>query len=370
MRGAKVAHISTVHPVFDVRIFHRECKTLVDAGYEVSLVATHDRDEVIDRIQIRGLPRARRRFVRMTLTAFRALKRALNAKARIYHLHDPELLPLGVLLRLCGKRVIYDAHEDFQRQVLTHHWIPQWMRQPVANSVGFMIQVASLVIDGVIAATPTIEKRFAKANTVTVQNFPDPAEFLSPSAPTYLERAAQIVYVGVLAAFRGTREMTRAMAILPESLHARLVCAGSFSPDGLEAEMRSEAGWSRVEFVGWKNRQQIARLLSISRAGLVILHPTPAYQQAWPVKLFEYMAAGIPVIASDFPLWRGIVAEAGCGLLVDPRDPQAVADAIRWILEHPREAEAMGARGREAVVRRYNWNLEAQRLIEFYSKMA
>jgi hypothetical protein len=164
--------------------------------------------------------------------------------------------------------------------------------------------------------------------------------------------------------------MTRAMSILPESLHARLIFAGRFSPQELESEMQRAPGWDRVEFVGWKNREEMARLLSRSRAGLVTLHPTPAYLEAWPVKLFEYMAAGIPVIASDFPLWRRIVEEARCGLLVDPQEPQAIAGAIRWILEHPVEAEAMGIRGREAVNRSYNWSREAQRLLDFYAKMA
>jgi glycosyltransferase involved in cell wall biosynthesis len=366
----KIAHISTVHPVFDIRIFHMECKTLAGAGHDVSLVVTNDRDEIADGIRILGLPRVSGRFSRMTLGAVRALKRALKENARIYHLHDPELLPIGILLKLCGKCVVYDAHEDFPRQVLTHHWIPRPMRPPVAAAVGLLIRAAARIFDGVIAATPSIEKSFRKVNTVTVQNFPDPSEFLPSSSSPYQERPPHIAYLGVLAPVRGVHEMTRAMALLPESLRARLVCAGSFSPDELEGEMHQVPGWDRVEFVGWKNREEIARLLSQSRAGIVVLHPTPAYLEAWAIKMFEYMAAGIPVVASDFPLWRSIVEDAGCGLLVDPQQPQAIADAIRWILEHPREAEAMGIRGREAVMRRYNWSLEAQRLLDFYSKMA
>jgi glycosyltransferase involved in cell wall biosynthesis len=110
--------------------------------------------------------------------------------------------------------------------------------------------------------------------------------------------------------------------------------------------------------------------LSSALAGLVVLHPTPSYQRSYPVKLFEYMAAGIPIIASDFPLWREIVEEAGCGLLVDPHDPRAIADAAIWLSEHESEAQAMGAAGAAAVRSRFNWSHEAQKLLRLYARLA
>jgi glycosyltransferase involved in cell wall biosynthesis len=113
----------------------------------------------------------------------------------------------------------------------------------------------------------------------------------------------------------------------------------------------------------------VQTLLSKVRAGLVTLHPTPAYLEAYPVKMFEYMAAGLPVIASDFPLWRSIITKEQCGLLVDPLDPKALAKAMRWVLENPVEAEAMGRRGREAVLTTYNWDAEAAKLKVLYRKI-
>ena len=103
--------------------------------------------------------------------------------------------------------------------------------------------------------------------------------------------------------------------------------------------------------------------------GLVTLAPRPNYLESYPTKLFEYMASGVPVVASDFPLWRKIVEDAGCGLLVDPQKPEAIAKAMDWLFEHPNQAADMGAAGRRAAHRTYNWQSEADKLLALYEKM-
>jgi glycosyltransferase involved in cell wall biosynthesis len=150
---------------------------------------------------------------------------------------------------------------------------------------------------------------------------------------------------------------------------AVLRLAGAFRPQTLQAEVETLAGWNRVDFLGWADRKQVAELLGNVRAGLVVLHPTKRYPDAYPVKMFEHMATGLPVIASDFPLWREIVDGAGCGLLVDPLDPEAIAETMQWVLDHPAEAEAMGRRGRQAVAEKYNWEREAKKLIRLYQRL-
>jgi glycosyltransferase involved in cell wall biosynthesis len=120
---------------------------------------------------------------------------------------------------------------------------------------------------------------------------------------------------------------------------------------------------------GRGGRDAVNALLSHARAGLVVLHPTPNYLDSYPVKLFEYMSAGLPVIASDFPLWRRIIEDSCCGLLVDPRDPSAIARAMTWLLEHPDEAENMGQSGLRAVLSKYNWADQSRRLLAMYARL-
>jgi hypothetical protein len=148
------------------------------------------------------------------------------------------------------------------------------------------------------------------------------------------------------------------------------VLAGDMASDALAASLRAQPGWSRVRYVGWQSRRELRRTLAEVRLGLLPLLPAPNYVTALPTKLFEYMSAGLPVVASDFPLWRDIVESAGCGLLVDPLDPDDIAGAVRTLLDDPQRAQEMGARGRAAVERDYNWSAEGERLVAAYRGLA
>jgi len=224
---------------------------------------------------------------------------------------------------------------------------------------------------GLIAATPTIAERFypINPNTVVVHNFPMLDEIAPTVALPWSERLSEVAYIGSISERRGIREILQALALVPSDCPVQMMLAGSFSPEGLRTELAGLAGWSRVQYMGVLNRPAVANLLSRVRLGLVVLQPEPNFLNAKPIKLFEYMAAGIPVIASDFPLWRRIIGEAGCGLLVDPQDPLAIARAIEHLLTHDAEAEAMGQRGRQAACKLYNWESEERVLLKFYSEL-
>jgi glycosyltransferase involved in cell wall biosynthesis len=365
----KICHLTSVHPPFDIRIFHKECKTLSKAGYQVVLVAPHDREEEVEGVRIRALPKAKNRLDRMTQTQLQLHKEAIREDADIFHFHDLELLPVGLLLKIRGKRVIYDVHEDYSQALLSREWIPPWLRRRVARLVRLGERLGAKFFDGVIVATPHIAKRFSPIKTVTVQNFPFLNKPTRNTVIPYHQREEIVAYVGVVSALRGAKEMLQAMALLSHRPNARLRIAGIFSPVGLEDEARKLAGWDRVDFLGWQSHEEAMAMLGEARMGLVLFHPVPNHIEAQPNKLFEYMSAGIPVIASDFILWRRIVEEAHCGLLVDPLNTKAIAEAIQWLLEHPTEAEEMGKRGQKTVREHYNWDVEAQKLLKSYERI-
>ena len=369
----QLVHLSTVHPRNDTRIFIKQVATLFSAmPLEVSLVVA---DGLGDSTPA-GLPPVydlgklpARRFRRAVAGNLRALKFFRQTRPQLVHFHDPELIPLGIVLRLFGCKVIYDVHEDVPRQTMSKHWIPAVFRWPVALATAAMEWLAGLLFSGIVPATSTIAARFPPHKTVLVQNFPIQSELVLAEPVVYAERPPKFAYVGGVADIRGGKEMVQALEYLADLPDVRLEMAGGISPEGFVEDLPRLPGWQKVTYRGLIGRQEVARLLGSARAGLVLFHPVPNHVDAQPNKMFEYMSTGLPVIASDFPLWREIVAGAGCGLLVDPMDPRAIADALRWVLDPPEEAEAMGKKGQEAVKKIYNWEHEAVQLKGMYLRL-
>ena len=376
-RQPRIVHFTTVHPRHDTRIGVKEVTSLAETLDEpVALYVMDGQGDETDnegRVQIIDVgPAPRGRLLRMTLGAWRMGRAVLRARPRVAHFHDPELIPVGFALRLAGVRVIYDVHEDVPRQILSKHWLPAVVRRPVARrpvawAVSALEWFAGRSMTAIVAATPTIAARFPAPKTVTVQNFPILSELTVPDSLPYDQRPSHVAYVGGITRNRGAIEMVEAIARVSCG-DARLRMAGNVEPASLRDELATQSGWERVDKLGWADRQQVANLLGSVRAGLVVLHPIANYPDAYPVKMFEYMAAGLPVIASNFPLWREIVEGNECGLTVDPLDPEAIAEAIQYLLDHPDEAQTMGENGRKAVAERFNWGNEAEKLLALYGK--
>ena len=365
----RIVHLTSVHHPFDTRIFHRECRALARAGYAVTLIAPSAKgDVVVDGIKLRSVPRPRNRRERLTRTMAAVCRAALDENADIYHFHDPELIPVSVFLKLCGKRVIYDVHEDYASNVRGKQWIPKPL-QPVAPRVVRACEVVSTaILDRVVAATPMIAQNFNPGRTRLVQNFPQLGELCRSGSPPFGDRDPLVVYVGALSEARGKREMIEAVHLVARQIPVKLVIAGRvFSGAREEDSLTGSKGL--VEYAGVLDRRQVGDLLARARAGLVVLHPTRGYVHAQPTKLYEYMSAGLPLVASDFPTWRSTVESAGCGLLVDPLRPEAIADALLWLLRHSAEAAEMGQKGLRAVAEKYNWERESQQLLATYAEL-
>jgi hypothetical protein len=249
------------------------------------------------------------------------------------------------------------------RDILVKDWIPLWMRRLVAGATELVEHLCARWFFDIVAATAFIAQRFQRitANAVTVNNYP----VLGELAPCDGERRrkGQVCYVGAIERIRGLKELIEALSLVPD---AKLALCGHFSDPEFEKELRAMPGWQQVDFRGYVGRSALQEIMAQSMAGLVTLWPVPGYVDSKPTKMFEYMSAELPVIASDFPLWRQILLETGAGICVDPQSPVAIAEAIVRVMHNPGEGARMGKAGREGVLGKYNWENEAKTLIRLY----
>ena len=362
----KILHLTSVHSRNDTRIFIKQCRSLVARGYDVTLVVADGKgDEFKDMIKIVDVNYLPGRLNRILKTTRRVLKKAIEIDADLYHFHDPELIPVGLKLKRMGKKVIFDSHEDVPKQLLGKSYLNPVLLRILSSLFGVFERYTCPRFDGIIAATPFIRDKFLGINpqSVDINNFPVIGE-LEAALPSWSDKRNEACYVGGIAAIRGIREIIRACEFLQSSV--RLNLAGRFFEPAVEAEVRSYPGWVRVNEKGFVDRAGVREVLGRSVAGLVTLHPAINYLDSLPVKMFEYMSSGIPVIASNFPLWREIVEGNDCGLCVNPLDPKAIAAAIDFIINNPERARQMGENGKRAVLEKYNWGIEEAKLLAFY----
>jgi len=363
----RVAHLTSVHARSDVRIFLKECRSLAAAGFEVFLiVADGQGPALVDGVHVVDVGASSGgRAGRALRTAARVFAAAQQLRADICHFHDPELIPWGLLLRLSGAKVVYDAHEHLAHDILTKHYLPAPLLRPLSLIVGRCELLAARGLDAIVAATPEILERFRKLPTLSegVYNFPLGKELLQTGS--WDSRQLQACYVGGISINRGVREIAQAAA----HCRTRIVLAGPLW-DGLTAEQAAALpGWSHVSYRGVVPRAEVAQVMGRSRVGIVTFLPVVNHVNALPNKLFEYMSAGIPVVASHFPLWREIVTATGSGLCVDPCDPLAIAQAVDRLAGDEEFGAACGSNGARAVAGEFNWSAQAVKLIRLYEHL-
>ncbi len=362
--AVKICHLTTVHPVYDTRIFYKESISLAKKGYRVHLIAPATNEEVKEGVNIIPLGVVKSRLRRLLFIGKQALKKALELDAVVYHFHDPELIKIGLKLKRRGKKVIFDIHEDVSGQILTKNYIPRILRKPVSSLYSIYERRMINKMDALICATPFIENKYSKSNNVVVNinNYP----ILNELAATidWDKRENAVAYIGGITEIRGVCQIVESL----EYCDAGLYLAGTFDCEKTKQKIMSLKGWRKVKYLGQVDREEVKTILSKVKAGIVTFLPAPNHIASQPNKLFEYMSAGIPVIASNFPMWKDIVEKRNAGICVDPKNPKEIGSAINKII-YQRNAELMGKNGRKAIEEEFNWERESEKLFQLYERI-
>ncbi|MGC9330440.1 MAG: glycosyltransferase [Bacteroidales bacterium] len=363
----KICHFTSVHARYDTRIYQKQLKCLSKISASVFFVVADGRGDEITEAGITivdaGKPKGRiDRFITIRKKVF---QKARDIDADIYQFHDPELLKYGLKLKRKGKKVIYDSHEDVPRQILNKPYLKSFTKKIISRWYEKYENRIVKRLDRIITATDHITNRFLKfnPNAITVKNYPMVDELKTEI--NWDKKENKVCYVGAIDRNRGIKEIKEAI----KQTDYRLELAGKFSSQKLQDEILLDSEQAGINFVGFADRRKVKQIYETSKAGLVTLHPTISYKDALPVKMFEYMLAGIPVIASDIPLWKSIVEKADCGITVDPFKPGEIASAIVMLTENNELAEKLGRNGQQAAMKYYNWKDEEKKLLKIYQEI-
>lgn len=365
----KICHFTSVHPRYDTRIFLKQCTSLARSDFDVTLIVADGLgDEIKNNVTIidAGSRDGLSRLKRMTQTVKKVLIKCLKVDADIYHFHDPELLRVGLKLKRLGKQVIYDVHEDVPRQILSKTWIPTLLRKPISYVFEKYENFIAKRLSAVSCATPFIRDRYLKVNpqSIDINNFPILKEL--QNSIKWSQRKDEFCYVGGIATVRGISELIDCLSYTKSTLNL----AGHFMSPALEVNIKKHRNWHLVNYYGYVDRHEIQRILSQSKIGIVTLHPIINYLDSLPIKMFEYMAAGLPIIASDFPYWRQLLEKYDCAIFVDPMKPQQIAEAINELQDDAVRAEAMGRRASQVAQEHFSWSAEEEKLLNLYKNLS
>lgn len=367
-----VVVLTTVHPRDDNRIFNKEIAELSSVpGYTVSaVVADGLGDEHRSQYDIIDIGASDSRFSRFVSGNIKACSHVRKLKPDVVHFHDPELMFLGVIFSMLGIKVVFDVHENVPQDIKDKYWIPGWLRGGVSLIYRVIEFMCVRFFSAIVAATPDIYQRYPSKFGVLLQNYPRLEEFSFVCEDNFDDKEPEfsVAYLGAITRIRGVDNIVRSLSLLGD----KTVClklAGFFQEEGHRQDLESLPEWKHVNFIGKVSREEVGGFLSSAKAGLVTFLPANNHINAQPNKLFEYMAAGIPVIASDFPLWRKLIERYDCGYLVDPESPESIASAIKEIQENPDLAKAKGLNGKRAIQSELNWEVESRRLVDLYKRL-
>jgi glycosyltransferase involved in cell wall biosynthesis len=314
-------------------------------------------------VRIIPLPKPANRFERMIKTTWMLFVLALKEKADIYHFHDPDIIPYGLVLKLLGRKVIYDVHEDYPEQFLNKEWIGNYtLRKIISVPFNIFEKLSVKIFDGVVTATSCIAAKFPENKTITLRNLPI-LELMDKAKPPNWEKNKPIViYSGGLSRIRGIKEIIQAMDFIENK--AKLWLLGEWENEEFKQECENLTGWKYATYLGQIPYGQHYSLIKTADLGLVNFFPLPNQERAMPNKPFEYMACSLPMVMSNFPYWQEIFGQ--CAVFVDPYDPKDIAEKILHLLDNSNEAKKLGDKGRELIEEEYNWETESRKLIDLY----
>jgi glycosyltransferase involved in cell wall biosynthesis len=373
----KVCHLTSVHRILDQRIFSKELKSLQQHNYDVTLIAPSEKDvQIVDNIKVVGFRKPENRLSRV-LSWWTILNKAIKVDAEIYHFHDPDLIFVGLFIKWFGdKHVIYDVHEPYPETMLSRTWVPKTLKKPAFHLTKLVENFIAQNIKNIVVCDDYVEQRFKKigCNVSLVRNFIRKSDFSKITKSTNKDFLKTVTHIGTLTPPRGSRLIPdivyHVSKVFPD---VKFEIVDFFRENEDELEMKKMLREKEVEnnviFMPVVESERIQDYISRGIIGLSIYEEAEQYMTSIPTKLFEYIASGVALVATDLPPYREFAEEGTFGVLVKGSDPYAYAKAIIDLLRNPDYAIELGKKGMNLVLSKYCWENEEKKLLDLYSTL-
>jgi len=361
----KIAHLTTVHPVNDNRIFYKECKTLAASGYDVTLVCAGALSTHKEGVSVVGFPKVSSRIARLMHTSFfDLLKVCKEVDADIYHFHDPEIIFAGFWLKMRGKKVVYDIHENNPASILSKPYIDSKIIKSSLSSIFNLFErMAVHFFDAIITARPDISARFKHKHLVTLRNFPIVPELSAMGKKKIEKKKPSVIFVGGMTHLRGIDHLLDAFEQLDDYT---LWLLGPVAETALQD--RIAKGCANVEYFGVVEAFEVFDYIQQADIGIITFLPVPNHVQTLATKPFEYMACGKPMIMSNFEYWQKTFGDSS--LYVDPFDTEDIVQKVKQLLNDKVLMSQMGMRNLTLSHDEYNWTKESKKLLALYEELS
>jgi glycosyltransferase involved in cell wall biosynthesis len=370
----RIAFVTSIHPDFDARVW-KYAVMMARRQHTVHLVCPWNVSdgEVREGVTLHTFHRTRSRAARPFLIPWRLARKLapLVSSVDLVHFHDIDILPFMAALAVF-KPVVYDVHENYPDEMLVRQWIPCPMRRPLYHSVRFVQAGLSRLVHNVIFVIPELGKHFPKGvlRTAVIRNYAT-LDLLEDASSDYLTRPDAVVFLGSNYEGNGTFLFLDIAARLKErrpSVRFLMIdrWAHPSTRDRVLALIEARR-LTNVAIVPNLPPQKVMEHLNRATIGIAPGLRQPKHINALPTKLFEYMAAGLPIISSDLPNEACLAKDTGALLLCRPEEPEAFVAAIEKFLDDRENAYQRGQRGQKAFRERYCWEIQAGALETYYA---
>ncbi len=364
----KVCHVTSAHKSQDVRILKKQCTSLAQAGYDTYLVAQGESYEE-NGVKVVGIGTVSGgRLTRMTKTSKTVYEKALELNCDVYHLHDPELIGYAKKFKKHGKKVVFDSHEDIVNSIVEKPYLNKFTGAIVSFVFDKYFRGIVKKIDAIVYASPHMEEYYLDLikNRWMIANFPILTGDEDSQKP---DENGKIVFAGGVSKQWCHHKIVSAI----QKIDTKYTLCGPGSASYIE-ELKSLDTNNKLEYLGIIPHKEVKPILQNSSVGMTVINycANTGWKQGTlgNTKIFEYMQAGLPIICTDFVLWKEIVDKYNCGICVDPDNTDEIAKAVSYLLENPKIAKQMGENGRRAVVEEYNWCVEESKLLKLYGGLS